>query len=549
MDSKRSHSLIPWAIRSHRLGMLALGMGFGVAVAGLGPAYVAAAKAISGGMQELAIEATPFAKSFAFLTGPVDRLDTVGGYLSYKIFPDIALLVGIYAAIQGSQIIRGSEVKGLYDLWYAACRTRTEIWRDRVVAFVVALGGIVGLLFVYTVISGALSGVQFVLPALGQCVAVGFVALFSFALGLLASQFFPTARMAAGLACGYLIAAFFVANMADQLGALTFIRYLSPFYYYINARTLVAGVSFDVPSMVILAGTAVIAIWAAWWLYLRRDIGGVILPHITRTRRADYTFRPSLLWRRSLWLNWIAEQPIGIVSWFVGIGFFTAAEAAVVPTAIRLVTNGGGELEKFLEKHGGLLTPNQYVSFFLSFTALLVAGCMVAQVARWVGDAVQHRNDVVLTQSVSMWRLLFERMVSLLVLAALIGAAVVLGTFIGTVIGGYTVDAGGLARAFADILLLSFAIGGVGMLATIIFRSGAATGVTGALLVACFLLTTIAGLLSWPSWTARPSVFDAFGSPYVSMPLTGSIVYLGVLGAAGLGLAYVGMRRGLRIVN
>ncbi len=529
--------------------MLALGLGFGALVAILAPAYVAAAKAVAGGMKELAVEATPFAQSFQFLTGPVGRLDTVGGYLSYKVFPDIALLVGIYAAIQGSQVIRGSESKGLYDLWYAAGRTRNAIMRDRTTAFLIALGTIVVSLFVFTVIGGALSGVQIVLPALGQCVAVGFVGLVSFALGMLVSQFFPTARMAAGVACAYLIAGFFVANMYDQLGALTFLRYLSPFYYYINARTLVAGVSFDVLSMAILVGASAAAMWGAWRLYLQRDIGGISLARVHRTRSADYTFRPSLVWRRSLWLNWIAEQPVGITAWVVGIAVFTATEAAVVPSAIRLVDNSGGQLEKFLEKHGGLLTPNQYLSFFLSFTALLVAGFVVAQVARWASDASQHRNDIVLTQAVSMWRMLLERTVTLLVLAALVGAAVVLGTFVGTLIGGYSVNAGGLARTFVDILLLSFAVGGIGMLATTLFRSATATGVTGAVLVACFFLTTVTALLSWPSWTNRPSVFDAFGTPYVSMPVTGSILYLGVLGVAGVGLAYYGMRRGLRIVN
>src|SRR5579864_1182867 len=111
MDGLLPRSLVPWAFRSHRIGMLALGLGFGALVAILAPAYVTAAKALAGGLQALAAAALPVAQSFEFLTGPVDRLDTVGGYLSYKIYPDIALLIAIYAAIQGTQVIRGSESK------------------------------------------------------------------------------------------------------------------------------------------------------------------------------------------------------------------------------------------------------------------------------------------------------------------------------------------------------------------------------------------------------------------------------------------------------
>jgi ABC-2 type transport system permease protein len=547
MDRQHNRSLIPWAVRSHLVGMLTFGLGFGVSVAILAPAYVAAAKAISGGLQALATAALPVAQSFQFLTGPVDRLDTVGGYLSYKIFPDIALLVAIYAAIQGAQILRGSESKGIYDLWFAAGRSRNAIFRDRVTAFMIALSGVVALIFVFTVIGGALSGVQFPLEALGQCVAVGFVGLLSFSLGLLVSQFVQAARTASGVTAGYLVASFFVANMFDRLGALTFLRYLSPFYYYLHARTL-AGTTFDVSSMVTLLMAALVAGGAAWWLYLQRDIGGVSLARAHHTRPADFTFRPSAIWRRTLWLNWIAEQPVGIASWVLAIAAFTAAEAAVVPSAIRIVDDSGGQLEKFLDRHGAFLTTNQYLSFFLSFTALLVAGFTVAQVARWASDAAQHRNDVVLAQAVSMGRLLMERTATVLVLAAMVGLAVVGGTFIGTLIGGYSVDAGGLLRTFFDVVLLSFAIGGVGLLAVTILRSAAATGVTGALLIACFLLTTVAGLLSWPSWTARVSVFEAFGTPYVSMPLTGSLIYLAVLGAGGTFAAYLAMRRGMRIV-
>jgi ABC-2 type transport system permease protein len=103
-------------------------------------------------------------------------------------------------------------------------------------------------------------------------------------------------------------------------------------------------------------------------------------------------------------------------------------------------------------------------------------------------------------------------------------------------------------RTFFDIVLFSFAIGGVGLLLTTVLRSAAATGATGGFLVVFFFLTTLAGLLAWPSWVSRASVFDAFGSPYLSMPLAGSLIYLGILGAGGLGAAYVAMRGGLRVV-
>jgi ABC-2 type transport system permease protein len=529
--------------------MLSWGLGFGILTAVLAPAYVAGAKAISGGLAALAAQAQPFAESFRFLTGPVDRLDTVGGYLSYKIYPDAALLVAVYAAMQGSQIIRGSETKGLFDLWLAAGRTRSAIMRDRVSAFLACLGAIVVFIYLGTVVGGALSGVQLVLPALGQCAAVGFVALCGFALGLLISQFCQVARTSASIASAFLVATFFVANMYDHLGAFTFVRYLSPFYYYLHARTLVVGISFDLASMATLLAAAGVATAAAWRLFLRRDSGGVSLARAHHTRPPDYTFRPGLLWRRSLWLSWIAEQRWALASWFLGIVVFTTIEAAVVPSAMRLVDSNGGSLKRFLQTSARALTSDQYVSFFVSFTALLAAGFTMSQVARWASDAAQHRNDVVLTQPVSMWRMLVERAAALVVVSAVIGSAVALGVWLGAGIGNYSVEASGLARAFVDIVLLGFAIGGVGLTAVTVLRSAAAVGVTAALLVASFFVSAVAGLLSWPSWASRPSVFDAFGSPYLSMPAAGSVIYLLALGIGGVLAAYAAMRRGARIAT
>ncbi len=547
MDRARSRSLIPWAIRSHRVGAVALGVGFGVLVAILAPAYLAAAKAISGGLSALAAQAQPFAQSFQLLTGPVDRLDTIGGYLSYKVFPDIALLLAIYGAVQGAQVIRGSESRGLLDLWLAAGRTRIAIMRDRVAGFLMPLAVVVVLVYAGTDLGGALSHASLVLPALGQCAAVGLVAMFAFAVALAVAQLCHTARAAAGITSAYLVASFFVANMESQLGGVAFLQYLSPFHYYVTSRTLVPGIAFDWASMLLLLAAAAATLAAAWALYMRRDTGGVSLTRGRVTRAPDYSFHASAIWRRWLWLSWLAEERLALASWFAGLVAFTAVEAAAVPTVMRIVNASGGGLERVLASRGAALTPGRYLSVFLSVAALLVAAFTVTQVARWASDAAQHRTDVLLTQPLSMSRLVAERAAALLAASAIVAIAVVAGIWLGAVIGGYQVTAAGSARAFLGVVLLCFAIGGAGLFVVTLLRNGAATGVIAGLLVASFFLTTLAGLLSWPSWSSSPSVFDAFGSPYLSLPGAGSVIYLLALGSGGLLAAYAAMRGGARI--
>ncbi|MFZ0179843.1 MAG: ABC transporter permease subunit [Candidatus Dormiibacterota bacterium] len=545
MAATRSRSLIPWALRSHRNGAIAFGAGLALLVAITGPSYVAAAKAIAGGLKTLAAQALPFAQQFAFLTGPVARLDTVGGYLSYKVFGSITLIVALYAALQGTQVLRGSESKGLFDLWFAAGRSRTEIFRDRVLSFLAALLAVVALIYVGTGLSGSLSGEQLWASALGQCIAVGAVGLVAFSIALLVSQFLHSTRTAAGLASVYLVAAYFVANISDSLGAASFLRFLSPFFYYLQERTLVPGTSVDIAALVVALALAATLTTLAWRLFLARDAEGVTLAGIRRTRALDYTVHRSRIVRRWLWLSWIWEQRLALASWCVGIFTLTAVEAAVVPTALNLIKNDHGSFSKLASVAS--LTEGQYVAFLLTFVIVVVAGFMVTEVAHWVGDASQHRIEALLAQPVGLRRFVAERVGSLVVMSGALAGALVLGAMTGAAIGGYSLNGGGLLRTFVTAILFGFGVGGVGLLVVAVFRSAASTAVIGALLVACFFLTTISGLLRWPNWTNRPSVFDAFGSPYQGWPATGGLVYLGALGVVGAAATYLVMKRGARI--
>ncbi|HEY4889375.1 MAG TPA: hypothetical protein VIJ58_12515 [Candidatus Dormibacteraeota bacterium] len=545
MEPTRSRSLVPWALQSHRNGAITFGAGLALLVAITGPSYVAAAKAIAGGLQTLGAQAGPIAQQFAFLTGPAARLDTVGGYLSYKVFGSISLIVALYAAVQGAQIVRGSESKGLLDLWFAAGRSRSEIFRDRVLSFVAALIAIVALIYLGTGLSGALSNEALWASALGQCVAVGAVGLVAFAVSLFASQFLHATRTASGLTSVYLVASYFLANISDSLGPVSFLRFFSPFFYYLQERTLVPGTPFDAAAVGVALGVAIAVAAGAWWLFQTRDFGGVRLASIGATRAVNYTMHRSRLARRWLWLSWIWEQRLALTCWCLGIFTLTAIEAAVVPTALNLIKHDHGALAKL--GSGAALTEEQYVAFLLAFVIVVVASFMVTEVAHWVGDASQHRVDALLAHPVGQQRFVAERVGALVVMSAALAGALVLGALTGAAIGGYSLDGGGLLRTFVTALLFGFGVGGVGLLVVAIFRSAASTAVIGALLVACFFLTTISGLLHWPGWTNGPSVFDAFGSPYQGWPASGSLVYLGALGVVGAAASYLVMNRGARI--
>lgn len=549
---ERRRSLFPWALRSHRTGMVAWGLGLAASIAATGPAYVATAKAAGQTVAQLGTAAQGLASSLAFLTGPLDRLDTVSGYVSYKIFPTATIMLAIYGALMGAQMLRGAEAKGWFDLWFAAGRTRAQITRDRIAAFLVTLVVITVCVYIGTVLDGVASQESMVSTGLGQCLAVALVAVFSFSLSFALSQFFVAPRTASALTSGYLVAAYFIANIYNSIGPLYFLHWLSPFYWYMQMRTLVPGKSFDILAMLVLVLGSAVTLGVGAILALTRDANAVSIPGIERTRPADHRFRPSRMWRRNLWMNWITEQPIAVVAWCFGVGAFTLVMASIVPAALKVYTQAGGNLRKLIETAGGATTPGAVLALLMTFAALLVAGFVVFQVARWASDATQQRNDAIFTQPVSMLRFVSARMTTIVLLTAAVAATSVAGTWIGALMGGYEVKVNGLARVLGDTVLFGFAVGGLGLLLVTIFRSGLATGVLGGLLILSYFLDVLKALFGWPEWVLHASVFNAFSAPgsnapYLASPAWGDVLFLLLLGILGAGLSWEILRRGIRV--
>ncbi|MGC8460997.1 MAG: hypothetical protein ACP5OR_04040 [Candidatus Dormibacteria bacterium] len=86
MGTSSNLTLFLWSMRRHWLGAVLAGFGLAVMIGTTAPAYLASAHALGLSLSELAKQSQSVADSVAILTGPADRLDTIGGYLSYKVF-------------------------------------------------------------------------------------------------------------------------------------------------------------------------------------------------------------------------------------------------------------------------------------------------------------------------------------------------------------------------------------------------------------------------------------------------------------------------------
>lgn len=530
-------------MRRHWLGAVLAGFGLAVMIGTTAPAYLASAHALGLSLSELAKQSQSIAGSVAILTGPADRLDTIGGYLSYKVFGTVGLIVAIYVVIQGIAISRGGERKGLDQLWISTGLGRTEVFLDACCAMIVTLLAILVMVYIGTVTGGAVSQANLVGSAVLQVVAIGVIAVTALGFGILLAQFFATTRMATGIACIYLVASYFIANAYQSFGWLSWLKFVSPFYYYQDARSLVPGLVLHPLMLFIPFGAGCAAIVVGGFLYSRRDIDGVVFHRKQGAAVNHIPFHRSRLSRRTFTTSWLTDQKWGILAWYAGGAVFSGMMASIIPSAIRLVGKTG-RLHTILERSGVVShVQSAIVDSIFTFAALLMTACVVTFVASWSQEASSSRIDIDFSLPITEVRYVMERTLQLAIVALGFTCAAILGIVIGSHFGRFTVAGGGIFRAWWDIVLIAGAVGGVGIASAVILRTPTAIVVPILLMSGSYGFMIVSDVLKWPKWITELSIYSAFGTPYLKMPDLQGILYLAGLWLAGTVLAVWCMQR------
>ena len=148
-----------------------------------------------GGPKALAASVRRGAEALRPMRWPAERLDTLGGYLTYHTMTLFTLFLSIYGAVQGARAVRAAEDGHSLEEVLAAGWSRTAVIRDRATGF-----------FVTTLL---------IALGLGLGIAVS---------------------MAAGVS-NVVVAVLYVAtNLWDELGPFAAVRFVSPFYYANKSR-------------------------------------------------------------------------------------------------------------------------------------------------------------------------------------------------------------------------------------------------------------------------------------------------------------------------
>ena len=513
------------------------------AVGGAGAMYLMALaiahelESFPGGPQALVRSVLPGVEAMRPMRWPAERLDTLGGYLTYHNLTLYTLFLSLYAGVQGTRAVRGGEDRKSLEQVLATGWSRSAVVRDRAIGFalsltVVTLG--VGLGVAAAMSAGGAPDLSGSLATVGTS---GLVAMLAYALGVLMAEVTPSSRIASGTTAIVLTALYVATNVWEKLGVLGAVRFLSPYWYFTFSRALVPGHRVNLVTTLVLAALTVALLWLAASAFERRDYGSSLWAH-PRTRRAEGPARVQRPMLGSVWTAALLRSRLSLAAWALG----AAAPTALMGSFQPAVMNAWSVFEAYGKVAGGsaaISHGDQYLSLAAEIVTPLFAAYVIAQASGWVNDLAQGRVEMVLSAPVSWSRLAWERILTVTVGSAAIAVGALGGLLLGTAAGGGRLSAPGVGRLALGYLLLGAALAGVAAVVVAIARKGVAVAALGLFAAASYLLFLLVPLYGWSDWVSRLSVFGAFGHPYLGWPpATGTMTLLALALTGGAGAAW-----------
>ncbi len=455
------------------------------------------------------------------------RIDTLGGYLEWRLFGSLPLVYGIWAAISASGSGRGDEERGLVEQWLAAGVGRARYLVARVAVFAAVAVVTTGVMLLATLLSA--SGEPL---AAGEMLAMGVnlvaTTLCCYGMALVVAQLVTTRRGAGGIAAGLIIALFLV-NGAARSADIGPIRWLSPFYFFERSRPLTANGALDVVGIAALLGAALVLLAVGVVAFARRDLGGTGLPGIGRESRVTRSPSRDVLLRLPV-LGPLRQQGVWIAAWLVGFVALSASLISITRTIVDSLTSSEVPFLRAYFERAGLSVYDSFVGvMWLSSATLLLSIYAILQVASWSADDAEGRLATILSAPVSHGRVIVERLATLLVAVALIAAASSVAVYVVAAGQGITLDGGRVVLAAALLLTIPFAFGSIGQFVSA-SRPRIAVLALSAVAVSSYFVQQFLPLFGWPDWVANLSLYNLYG-----MPMSGEIRWGGVAGLVGIG--------------
>lgn len=514
---RRPFALVLDTLRGHATSTAVWIVAGGLTMFGMAIAVSNEMRDFPGGPEALAAGVAASAEAMRAMRWPAERLDTLGGYVTYHNVILFNFLLALYGAVQGTRAIRRGEERHALEELLATGVSRAAVVRDRAIGFAATVALISIGLGLATAAGLAHGGAPNLTGALITLGTTGLVAMVGYALGLLTSQLVGTARAAAGVSGALLTALYVTTNVWDQLGPAGVVRFASPFHYANLSRALVPGHGLDGAGTATLVGMTVGLTGLAAWAFARRDYGAPLWSRRAGARRVRGG-RPAVprVMLSSVWTAILRRGGAGLLAWAASAAVLAGLMATLQPAVMKVWASF--DFIGALAGGPGIGAEAAYWSLSSTMVAPVIAAYVIAQSSGWVADLAQGRVALLLAGPSSWSRLVAGRLLALAVGVAVITGAGMGALALGAIAVGAELDAAGMGRIAVASVLFGAALGGLGAVTVAALRRGAAVIVLACVIAASYLLAYLVPMFGWPEWLNRLSVFWAFGQPYLRWP-------------------------------
>jgi ABC-2 type transport system permease protein len=300
------------------------------------------------------------------------------------------------------------------------------------------------------------------------------------------------------------------------------LRPVSPFYYYNQNLPLVPGHAMHWGALALLVVLCLLLVGAAIPLFLRRDVGRIVLADVTLVRRS---VNPPVqvmaqaereVWTRGVGLQALRRQGVAMFWWILSLAVYAGYLVVVAKSSEKQFQQliGGSTLFKQIFSGANLGTNNGFLSALVfSYLQLLIPIFTGIMAYRWAADLDNGRLELVLGTPQPRRRVILGRY------AAVLAAAVAATLFIWLAIVlfaagiGFSIDVGRVAEASVGMLPLALITASLVFALAGALPPGAVIGVMAVFLGISFLTDLLKTLLALPDWVVNLSIFQQYGTP------------------------------------
>ena len=464
------------------------------------------------------------------LLGVPIAIDTLGGFMSWRIGNIMPALLGIWSVMALSGTLAGEAKRGSLDLLVATPVGRRRVAAQKYLGHVVALIAAMALATILTTLAGAafatLPGdeVSFTAAA-GHFTLTGLLILVAGSVAWAVGPVIGRGK-AAGLGLVVLFGGYLINSYASLSPIIDALRPLS-WFAWTEAHRPLAGQSDWLPVVGLAGLTAVLAV-VGLFTFDRRDLN--------RPMDLAWLRLPSLPagtggpFRRQL-----ADRTGMAIGWGVGVGLYGALIAASSEAFVESILQVEGMAQLLDALYPGLDLEQPYAILqlaFFSFGTLLIGFAGATFLAAWASDENDRRLDVVLSTPLSRagWAIASGAGVIAALFVVMLVAAVPIGLAVAA-------QGGDLVTPVVGLLLVALygaAFAGIGLAVGGLVRATLAPVVTGALVLASFLLELVGNVLDLPEEIIALSLNHHQGQALAGSYDAVGIVAGGVLAVGGL---------------